>query len=121
MIPEFIGRLPVITTLDELDETTLVDILVKPKNALVKQYQKLFAFDKVELKFTPDALQAFAKEALRRGTGARGLRAVMETSMLDVMYDLPSLSKVQECIITDEVVLGTGKPIIIYNKYKRTA
>jgi ATP-dependent Clp protease ATP-binding subunit ClpX len=121
MIPEFVGRLPVLTTLDELDEATLVDILVKPKNALVKQYQKLFSLDKVELKFTPDALQAFAKEALRRQTGARGLRAVMETAMLDVMYELPSLSKVQECIITDEVVLGTGKPIIIYNKYKRTA
>ena len=121
MIPEFVGRLPVLTTLDELDEATLVDILVKPKNALVKQYQKLFAFDKVELKFTPDALQAFAREALRRNTGARGLRAVMEQAMLDVMYELPSLSKVQECIITDEVVYGTGKPIIIYNKYKRTA
>ena len=121
MIPEFIGRLPVITTLDELDEATLVDILVKPKNALVKQYQKLFGFDKVELKFTPDALQAFAKEALRRGTGARGLRAVIEHSLLDVMYDLPSVSKVKECIITDEVVYGTGKPIIIYDKFKRTA
>ncbi len=121
MIPEFVGRLPVLATLDELDEAILVDILVKPKNALVKQYQKLFALDKVELKFTPDALQAIAKEALRRNTGARGLRAVMENAMLDVMYELPSLSKVQECIITDEVVLGTGKPIVIYNKYKRTA
>src|SRR5688500_790405 len=121
MIPEFVGRLPVLATLDELDEAMLVDILVKPKNALVKQYQKLFALDKIELKFTPDALQAIAKEALRRNTGARGLRAVMENAMLDVMYELPSLTKVQECIITDEVVLGTGKPIVIYNKYKRTA
>jgi ATP-dependent Clp protease ATP-binding subunit ClpX len=121
LIPEFVGRIPVLATMDELDQETLVDILVKPRNALVKQYQKLFGFDKVELKFTSDALQAFARKALERKTGARGLRAVMEDAMLDIMYELPSLSKVQECIITDEVVAGTGKPIVLYNNQKRTA
>lgn len=114
LIPEFVGRLPVLATLDELDEDALVDILVKPKNAIVKQYQKLFEYEEVKLKFTDGALAHIAKEAIKRKTGARGLRAIMEEIMLDVMYDIPSQSNVKECIISEEVAFKRKSPILVY-------
>ena len=114
LIPEFIGRVPVVATLDELDETALVDILVRPKNALIKQYQKLFEMENVKLKFTDDSLIHIAREAIKRNAGARGLRAIIEEIMLDVMYDLPSKSNVKECIISEDVVLRKREPILVY-------
>jgi len=114
LIPEFIGRVPVIATLDELDEEALVNILTKPRNALVKQYQKLFEMDNVKLKFTEGSLRLIAREALDRKAGARGLRAILEEIMLDVMYDLPSRSNVKECIISEDVVLRKQDPILVY-------
>jgi ATP-dependent Clp protease ATP-binding subunit ClpX len=116
LIPEFIGRLPVIATLSELSIDALGDILKKPKNALVKQYQKLFDFENVKLRFTEGALMAIAKEALKRKSGARGLRAIMENIMLDVMYEIPSQSNIRECIISEEVVLRNEGPILLYEK-----
>jgi len=113
LIPEFIGRLPVLATLNELDEPALVDILTKPKNALVKQYQKLLWYDGVELEFEPDAVNEIAKEALKRGTGARGLRAIMEQSMLEVMYDIPGKGDAKKIIFTKECVTAGEKPKII--------
>lgn len=115
LIPEFIGRLPVIATLEELDEEALVQILKEPKNALVKQYQKLFEMEKVKLKFTDGALVAVASQALKRKTGARGLRSILENSMLDVMYDIPSQDRVKEVVINEDVVLQKAKPIILYD------
>ena len=115
LIPEFVGRLPVVATLGELDEAAMVRILKEPKNSLVRQYQKLFRFEGVELKFTEDALVAVAREALKRKTGARGLRSILESAMLDIMYDLPAMEKVRECLISEEVVLKKEEPIIIYD------
>ncbi|MEC7985523.1 MAG: ATP-dependent Clp protease ATP-binding subunit ClpX [Myxococcota bacterium] len=114
LIPEFVGRLPVMATLRELDEDALVSILTKPKNALVKQYQRLFDMESVKLKFTEGALSAIAKEAIKRKTGARGLRAIMEECMLDVMYELPGKDNIKECIISEEVVLRSKEPILVY-------
>ena len=114
MIPEFIGRLPVVATLEDLDEAALIDILTRPKNALVKQYQKLFDMEGVQLRFTDTALSAVAKEAVKRKTGARGLRAIVEELMLDVMYDLPGKTGVRECVVTDEVVARKKDPILVY-------
>jgi ATP-dependent Clp protease ATP-binding subunit ClpX len=116
LIPEFVGRLPVLATLDELNEEALMRILKEPKNALVKQYQKLFDFESVKLRFTEGALMAIAKEALKRKSGARGLRAIMENIMLDVMYEIPSQSNIRECIISEEVVLHSENPILLYEK-----
>ena len=116
LIPEFIGRLPVIATLSELSLEALVDILKKPKNALVKQYQKLFEFENVKLRFTEGSLTSIAKEAIKRKSGARGLRAIMENTMLDVMYELPSQPNIRECIISEEVVLNHESPILLYEK-----
>jgi len=116
LIPELIGRLPVIATLDELSIDALVDILKKPRNALVKQYQKLFEFENVKLRFTEGALMAIAKEAIKRKSGARGLRAIMENTMLDVMYEIPSQSNIRECIISEEVVFHHESPILLYEK-----
>jgi ATP-dependent Clp protease ATP-binding subunit ClpX len=116
MIPEFLGRLPVIATLHELNEDSLIRILKEPKNALVKQYAKLFEFEGVELKFTDEALKAVAKEALSRKSGARGLRSILESSMLDIMYDLPSLKDVQECVIGEEVITRGEQPLLLYAK-----
>ena len=116
LIPEFIGRLPVIATLHELNEAALVDILTKPKNALVKQYQKLFEMDGVKLKFANGALHAVAREALKRNAGARGLRAIMEKSMLDIMYDVPSQSDIREVAVSEEVIASGEKPLIVYEK-----
>ena len=114
LIPEFVGRIPVVATLTELDEDALVQILSTPKNALVKQYQKLFEFENVKLKFTPGALEAVAREAQQRKSGARGLRAILESLMLDVMYEVPSVSNVKECIVSEEVVTQQKQPILVY-------
>lgn len=113
LIPEFIGRLPVIATLDKLDEDALVEILTKPKNALVKQFQKLLELDNVELEFEEEALRAIAQKAIERKTGARGLRSIVESIMLDVMYELPSREDIVKCIITKEAVLENKSPILI--------
>jgi ATP-dependent Clp protease ATP-binding subunit ClpX len=114
LIPEFIGRLPIVATLDELDEDALVRILCEPKNALIKQYQKLFDMENVNLKFTDGALVAVAQEALKRKTGARGLRSILENAMLDVMYDIPSQDRVREVLINEDVIFKGAQPIIIY-------
>src|SRR6059036_1899715 len=121
MIPEFIGRLPVIATLEELDEQALVRILREPKNALVRQYQKLFDLESVHLRFTEGALTAIAREALKRKSGARGLRAIMENIMLDVMYDIPSQPNIKEVLISEEVVTNKEQPIILFQKAAETA
>jgi ATP-dependent Clp protease ATP-binding subunit ClpX len=112
LIPEFIGRLPITAMLEELDEPALVSILTEPKNAVIKQYQKLFDFDGIELEFHPDAILEVAKTALKRKTGARGLRSILEQVMLDVMYDLPGNDKIAKCIITREAITGEGKPLL---------
>jgi ATP-dependent Clp protease ATP-binding subunit ClpX len=114
LIPEFVGRLPVVATLNELDEESLIQILKEPKNALVKQYQKLFEMEKVNLKFTDGALVAIAREALKRKTGARGLRSILENAMLDVMYDIPSQDRVKEVVISEDVILNKANPIVLY-------
>jgi len=113
LIPEFVGRLPVIVTLDALDEEALIRILTEPRNALVKQYEKLFSLDGVTLEFTPDALKAVAEEALRRNTGARGLRSILEEVMLEVMYDIPSRDDIARCIVTRETIQKKEPPRII--------
>jgi ATP-dependent Clp protease ATP-binding subunit ClpX len=114
LIPEFIGRLPVVATLNELDEESLIQILKEPKNALIKQYQRLLEMEKVSLKFTDGALVAIAREALKRKTGARGLRSILENAMLDVMYDIPSQDRVKEVVVSEEVILNRARPIVLY-------
>jgi ATP-dependent Clp protease ATP-binding subunit ClpX len=121
LIPEFIGRLPVIATLHELDQRALVEILKKPKNALVKQYKKLFAMENVKLNFTEGALSAVAKEALKRKSGARGLQSILENIMLDIMYEIPSKGNVRECLINDEVIAKGEGPILVYEKEAEAA
>jgi ATP-dependent Clp protease ATP-binding subunit ClpX len=116
LIPEFIGRLPVIATLHELNEAALIDILTAPKNALVKQYQKLLEMDGVRLKFQEGALRAIAKQAITRNAGARGLRAILERSMLDIMYEIPSSSGIKEVVITEDVIERAEKPLLVYHK-----
>jgi ATP-dependent Clp protease ATP-binding subunit ClpX len=116
LIPEFIGRLPVIATLHELNEEALIDILTKPKNSLVKQFHKMFEMDGVKLKFAKGALQAIAKKALARESGARGLRAIMEEAMLDVMYDVPSKQGIKEVVVNEEAILQGDPPLIVYHK-----
>jgi ATP-dependent Clp protease ATP-binding subunit ClpX len=118
LIPEFIGRLPVVTTLQELDEPALIRILTEPRNALIKQYQKLMSFDKVKLKFTDTALVAIAKKAHSQKTGARGLRAILEEVMLDVMYDIPSHPDIKEVVLTEDVILGKSEAIKIFEQSK---
>jgi ATP-dependent Clp protease ATP-binding subunit ClpX len=115
LIPEFVGRLPVVATLEELDEPALIQILREPKNAITKQYQKLFDMEGVELEFREDALRAVANKAMIRKTGARGLRTIMEQILLDTMYDLPSMENVSKVVIDDTVIRGESKPYIIYN------
>ena len=119
MIPEFVGRLPVISTLEPLDETTLVRILSEPKNALTKQYQKLLEMDNVKLEFEAGALEAIAREAIKRNTGARGLRAIIEGIMLDVMYEVPSRDDITTCRITEEVVRERIVPELTAEKKKK--
>ncbi|CAN5903599.1 hypothetical protein BH20ACT6_BH20ACT6_06990 [soil metagenome] len=113
LIPEFIGRLPVIATVDKLDEPALVQILTEPRNALIKQYRKLFELDNVELEFTDDAILAMANQAMLRGTGARGLRAIIEEVLLHVMYEVPSRDDVAKVVVTDEVVLRNVNPTLV--------
>lgn len=113
LIPEFVGRLPITVTLDALDEEALVQILTEPRNALVKQYQKMLALDNVELEFKEEAVQAVAREAMRRNTGARALRAIIEDIMLDVMYDMPSRSDIAKCVVTKEVVENHEEPLLV--------
>jgi len=121
LIPEFVGRMPVVSALDELDEIVLIKILTEPKNALMKQYQKLLSFDNVRLKFTDGALSAIAKKAIQRKTGARGLRSILEQIMLDVMYEIPSQKGIKDCLITEETIVNSEKPILLYEKQAETA
>ncbi|MBP7017099.1 MAG: ATP-dependent Clp protease ATP-binding subunit ClpX [Smithella sp.] len=121
LIPEFIGRLPVIATLDELDEAALIKILVEPKDAIIKQYKKLFALENVVLKFTDGALKAVASLSTERKSGARGLRSILENTMLEVMYDIPSQNNIKECVINEDVVLKKEKPILIYESKSESA
>jgi ATP-dependent Clp protease ATP-binding subunit ClpX len=114
LIPELVGRLPVLCSLHELDHEALVRILKEPKNALCKQYQRFFEMENIALKFTDDALRAASDRALKRGTGARGLRAVLEEVMLDIMYEFPSRSDVKECVITRETVERKAEPLLLY-------
>ena len=118
LIPEFVGRVPITVSLDSLDEDALVNILTQPKNALVKQYQKLFAYDEVELEMTPEAVKAVAKKSFERNTGARGLRSIMEKAMMDVMYRIPSDDSISKCIITEEVITENAEPLLEYRTDK---
>ncbi|HIE29119.1 TPA: ATP-dependent Clp protease ATP-binding subunit ClpX [Candidatus Poribacteria bacterium] len=118
-IPEFVGRIPVVATLHELDEIALKQILTEPKNAIVKQYKKFFEYEGVELHFTDDALSAAAQEAINRETGARGLRAILERAMLDIMYKLPSMEGVLECIITADTIIKHEEPKLIYDQEQK--
>jgi ATP-dependent Clp protease ATP-binding subunit ClpX len=121
LIPEFVGRLPVVATLTELDEKALIEILTKPKNALVKQYQKLFDFEDVRLRFTDGALRSVAREAMSQKSGARGLRAILENAMLDLMYELPSRDDVDECVINEEVIEQDAEPLLVYKQEAESA
>jgi ATP-dependent Clp protease ATP-binding subunit ClpX len=114
LIPEFVGRLPVVATLEDLDEPSLKRILTEPKNALVKQYQRMFEMETVDLTLADEALSAIARKAIDRKTGARGLRSIMESILLDTMFDLPSLEGVEEVVISREVVEGAARPLYIY-------
>ncbi len=116
MIPEFVGRIPILATMEELSMNALTDILVKPKNAIIKQYQKLFLMEGVKLAFTHDAIKSIGKEAMKRKSGARGLRAIMENVMLDIMYDIPSRTDVKECVINADVIFKHNEPLVTYEK-----
>ena len=118
LIPEFLGRLPIIATLDELNVSSLIRILGEPKNALVKQFKTLFELEGVNLRFTDNALSAIANEALKRKSGARGLRSILETCMLEIMYDIPSIENVKECVISEDVVLNKEDPILLFEQKK---
>src|SRR6185436_19786879 len=118
LIPEFIGRLPVTATLEELDEEALIRILTEPRNALTKQYEKLMSFEKVKLKFTEGALGAIARKAYVQKTGARGLRSILEETMLEVMYDVPSQKLIKEIVVTEDAILGKHPPIRIFEQDK---
>lgn len=119
LIPEFVGRLPIIVTLHSLDRNALVKILTEPKNALVKQYQKLFEMDDVLLEVEGEALEAIAQKAIERNTGARGLRAILEEIMLDVMYDIPSQANIDKCTITKDTVTANTPPALVINENKK--
>lgn len=121
LIPEFIGRLPVVATLGELNEASLIKILEEPKNALVKQFKKLFEIEGVNLRFTDSALLSIAKEAMKRKSGARGLRAILESCLLEIMYNIPSLENVKECVVSEDVVLNDEDPILLYEQTKKQA
>jgi ATP-dependent Clp protease ATP-binding subunit ClpX len=121
MIPEFVGRLPVVTSLEELDQAALIEILTKPRNALVKQYKKLLDMDGVQLKFTDGALEAIARAALKNRAGARGLRAILENAMLDIMYDVPSKRNVREIVISEDVIDKNEAPLVVMQKEAESA
>jgi ATP-dependent Clp protease ATP-binding subunit ClpX len=116
-----VGRLPVVATLDELDEEALIEILTKPKNALVKQYQKLFEFEDVRLRFSDGAMRAVARQALRRKSGARGLRSILESVMLDLMYEIPSRDDIEECVINEEVIEQGSNPLLVMKREAESA
>jgi len=119
LIPEFVGRLPITATLEDLDENALIQILTEPKNALIKQFKKLFELENVNLRFTDAALAAIARESMKRNSGARGLRAIIESTMLDIMYKLPSIPGVKECVVGEEVVLNREEPILLYEQQSK--
>ncbi|MBA3035397.1 MAG: ATP-dependent Clp protease ATP-binding subunit ClpX [Desulfobacterium sp.] len=121
LIPEFLGRLPVVATLDELSEATLIRILTEPKNALINQFKKLFEMENINLRFTDSALSAIAKEAQKRKSGARGLRAVLESCLLDIMYEIPSIKNVKECVISEDVINNKEEPILLFEQSKKQA
>jgi ATP-dependent Clp protease ATP-binding subunit ClpX len=121
LIPELVGRLPVVATLDELQEDALIEILVEPKNALVKQYSKLFQMEGVELEIRPAALHAIARKALKRKTGARGLRSILEHALLDIMYELPNMPNAQRVVIDESTITGDGKPLVVYGDSPKVA
>jgi ATP-dependent Clp protease ATP-binding subunit ClpX len=121
LIPEFVGRLPVVATLDELDESALMQILTEPKNALLKQYHRMFHMEGVELEIRPEALRALSRQALARRTGARGLRSIMEHVLLDIMYDLPSMNNVEKVVVDEGMITGDAKPILIYSDQPKMA
>jgi len=121
LIPEFVGRLPVIATLEELDVKALMQILTEPKNALTRQFQKLFKMEGVELEFRDEALTAIAKRALKRKTGARGLRSIIEHSLLDIMFDLPGMKDVTKVVVDEKSISGDGKPLLIYAEQAKAA
>jgi len=121
LIPELVGRLPVVATLDELNEAALIEILVRPKNALIKQYQKMFRLENVELEVRESALAAIARRAIKRRTGARGLRSIVESLLLDIMYDLPSLSNLQRVVIDETTIENDARPLLIYSEPSKVA
>jgi ATP-dependent Clp protease ATP-binding subunit ClpX len=121
LIPELVGRLPVVATLDELNEAALVEILIEPKNALIKQYQRLFEMEGVDLELRPAALQAIAQKALKRKTGARGLRSILEHVLLDTMFELPGMTNVQKVVVEDNAITGDGKPLLIFSESSKVA
>ena len=114
LIPEFVGRLPVLATLEDLDEPALMQILTEPKNALVKQYQRMFDMENVKLTFPDEALRAISRKAIARKTGARGLRSILESILLDTMFELPGMHSVQEAVVSADVVEGRAQPLLIY-------
>jgi len=119
LIPEFVGRLPITATLQDLDEAALIKILTEPKNALIKQFKKLFEIEGINLRMTDGALNAIARESSKRKSGARGLRAILEKSMLDIMYTLPSITGVKECVVGEEVIINNEEPILLYEQEKK--
>ena len=121
LIPEFVGRLPVLATLEELDEQQLVKILTEPKNALIKQYKRLFEMEGCEIEFRDDALSAIAGKAMERKTGARGLRSILEHELLETMYDMPSTDNLAKVVVDEGVILGDSEPLLIYDSEKKLA
>ena len=121
LIPEFVGRLPVVATLDELDEAALIQILTEPKNALLKQYQRMFSMEGVELEIRTEALKAVATKALARRTGARGLRSILEHVLLEIMYDLPSLSNVEKVVVDEGMIKGDAQPMLLFSDKPKVA
>ncbi|SVB13636.1 uncharacterized protein METZ01_LOCUS166490 [marine metagenome] len=121
LIPEFVGRFSIVATLNELDTTALMKVLSEPKNALIKQFQKLFEFENVKLKFTENAIRAIAEKAIAHKTGARGLRSVLEEHMLDIMFDLPSRDDIEEVVVNEEVIKNSEEPLLVYHKQKRAS
>ena len=121
LIPEFVGRLPVVATLEELDEKALIQILTEPKNALIKQYHRLFGMEGVDLEVRVAGLNAIARKALARKTGARGLRSILEQVLLDIMFDLPTMGNVSKVVIDEATILGEGKPLLIYADQPKVA
>jgi ATP-dependent Clp protease ATP-binding subunit ClpX len=121
LIPEFVGRLPVVATLEELDDAALIQILTEPKNALIKQYHRMFAMEGVELEFRDDALRAISRKALARKTGARGLRSILEHVLLETMFELPSMKNVQKVVIDEGSITGDAKPLLMYSDAPKVA